>query len=275
MDDRVSAEKPEGLNTRWAGQEYRYLEVTESTNDDCIRFLQEGASHGITVVAGAQTGGKGRRGRRWDSPPGDAVYMTIGLKPDFSPEKASMLTLVTALAVCKAAEETVRLAGVKSEETMFRIKWPNDIVLGGRKVCGILTEMRAGAGRIEQIVIGIGINVNCRSFPEEIKETATSLWQVTGVEIAREEFICRVLEQFEYYYEKFAEKCDMSTIMGEYVEKLVNVGKEVRVLNPQGEYTAVALGINEQGELLVKKEDGTITPVYAGEVSVRGIYGYV
>ncbi len=263
------------MHTKWAGQDYRYFEVTGSTNDDCIRLLQERAPHGIVVAAGAQTDGKGRRGRTWDSPPGEAVYMSIGLKPDFSPEKASMLTLVMALAVCRAVEDAVELAGVNSEEKLFEIKWPNDIVCGGKKVCGILTEMRACTGKIEQVVIGVGINVNCRSFAEEISRTATSLWQVTGTEFACEDLIGRVLEQFEHYYEKFVTKCDMSTIMGEYVEKLVNKGKEVRVLDPHGEYTAVALGINEQGELLVKKEDGTIASVYAGEVSVRGIYGYV
>lgn len=275
MNDRTSANYPKDFRTKWAGQDYRYFEVTGSTNDDCIRFLQEGAPHGTVVVSGAQTAGKGRRGRVWDSPPGEAVYMSVGLKPDFSPEKASMLTLVMALAVCRAIEDVAGDFALAGEGEKFQIKWPNDIVCGGKKVCGILTEMRACAGKIEQVVIGVGINVNCRSFAEEISRTATSLWQVAGTEFACEDLIGRVLEQFEHYYEKFAEKCDMSTIMGEYVEKLVNVEKEVRVLDPRGEYTAVALGINEQGELLVKKEDGTVDAVYAGEVSVRGIYGYV
>lgn len=256
------------LHTKWAGKEYRYLEETGSTNDDCVRFLKEGAEHGVVVVAGQQNTGKGRRGRNWSSPPGESVYMTLGLKPDFAPDKASMLTLVMALSVVRAIEQ------VCPEEEAF-IKWPNDIVMGGRKVCGILTEMHLAGDRIDCVVIGVGINVNSRAFASELAQTATSLFLESGQMYDCDSMIASILESFEWYYERFVEKCDMSAIMGEYVEKMINKDKEVRVLDPRGEFTAIARSINEKGELLVEKEDGTTEAVYAGEVSVRGIYGYV
>ncbi len=255
-------------DTKWAGRDFRYLEVTDSTNDDCVRFMQEGAATGIVVVAGQQLGGKGRRGRSWSSPPGESIYMTLGLKPDFTPDKASMLTLVMALAVVRAIRK------VSGAEDAF-IKWPNDIVMGGRKVCGILTEMHLDGEQIDCVVIGVGINVNSREFVPELAQTATSLFMESGQTYDCDTIITSVLESFEWYYEKFVEKCDMSTMMGEYVEKMINKDREVRVLDPRGEFTAIARCINEKGELLVEKEDGTTEAVYAGEVSVRGIYGYV
>jgi len=256
------------LHTKWAGCEYHYAEVTGSTNDDCRNLLKEGAAHGVVAVAGSQTNGRGRRGRNWNSPADESVYMSIGLKPEFSPDRASMLTLVMALAVSRAIEK------VSGLNTAF-IKWPNDIVIGGRKVCGILTEMHLDGNKIEDVIIGVGINLGGSEFPEEIEQTATSLVSECGRTISRETLVKAVLECFEMYVEKFVEKCDMSTIMAEYVEKMVNMDREVRVLDPQGEYTGTARGINEMGELLVEKEDGTTVVVYAGEVSVRGIYGYV
>lgn len=256
------------LRTKWVGKDYRYFEETGSTNDDCARFMKDGASHGLVVVAGSQSAGKGRRGRSWSSPADESVYMSIGLMPDISPDKASMLTLVMALAVTRAVEE---MTGI---DTAY-IKWPNDIVMRGRKVCGILTEMHLAANQMESVVIGVGINVAGREFESELAKTATSLWIECGQKMNRESLIEKVLEHFEAYYEKFVEKCDMSTIMGEYVDRMINKDREVRVLDPLGEYTAIARGINEMGELLVEKEDGTIEAVYAGEVSVRGIYGYV
>lgn len=256
------------FHTKWAGKDYRYFEKTGSTNDDCARFLKEGAEHGLVVVAGSQSAGKGRRGRNWDSPPGESVYMSIGLKPEIPADKASMLTLVAALAVCRAIEE------VSGLDKAF-IKWPNDIVIGGRKVCGILTELHLDEAGKPSMVVGIGINVNNRHFVSELAGAATSLFAELQQNVDCEKLIAKTLEYFEEYYERFVRKCDMSTMMGEYVEKLVNKDKNVLVLDPHGEYTGVARGINEVGELLVEKEDGTIAAVYAGEVSVRGIYGYV
>ena len=198
--------------------------------------------------------------------------MSIGMKPDFAPERASMLTLVMALAVCRAIEDVAAEIG---DSVDIGIKWPNDIVVQGSKVCGILTEMHLTGNKIQHVVIGVGMNVGRNDFEEDIRDVASSLFGDCAGEECKEALIVGVLKYFESYYQKFAEKCDMSAMMVEYIDKLVNKDREVTVLDPQGEYRGTALGIDEMGQLLVRKEDGTIEAVYAGEVSVRGIYGYV
>ena len=178
-----------------------------------------------------------------------------------------MLTLVMALAVCDG------IAGVTGQET--GIKWPNDVVLHQKKICGILTEMSAEPDYINHVIIGVGINVNQTEFPEEIAKTATSFCIEMGQTVQRASVIAAVMSYFEMYYEKFIQAGDLSAILEEYNDRLVNRNAQVRVLDPKGEFSGTALGINKSGELLVKKEDGSVAEVYAGEVSVRGIYGYV
>lgn len=155
------------------------------------------------------------------------------------------------------------------------IKWPNDIVVNGKKICGILTEMSIEHDYVKYIVIGVGINVNMGELPEEIRESATSLFLESGREITRAELLQEVLQNFENNYNKFAQTYDLTGIINEYNEFLVNRGKEVRVLDPKGEFEGVAIGVNTVGELQVQTKDGKVTNVYAGEVSVRGLYGYV
>ena len=178
-----------------------------------------------------------------------------------------MLTLVMGMAVTRAVNELYSLN--------CQIKWPNDVVWEGKKICGILVEMSAEMNAIHYLVIGCGINANMTEFTEELKEKAISLRMITGAEVDRAQIIQRSLEWLEKYYQKFEETSDMSGLMEEYNQMLVNRGSEVCVLDPCGEYRGRALGINDAGELLVEKEDGTTENVYAGEVSVRGVYGYV
>ena len=258
------------LSTRWAGRTLYYLPVTGSTNIEAKRYAEAGAPHGTTVVANMQTAGKGRRGKTWQSPEGSAIYMTIMLKPDFLPDKASMLTLVMALSVADAIEETT---GLQSG-----IKWPNDIVVNHKKVCGILTEMNAESDYIQYVVIGVGINVNNASseeFPEAIRQMATSLKIESGMQIFRAALLERVLAHFEKNYDTFVSTLDLTLLKEAYEKRLLNLNAEVKVLDPKGEYEGIARGINEIGELLIEKEEGEIVPVYAGEVSVRGLYGYI
>lgn len=260
------------LHTKWAGRKLYYLESTGSTNTDAKRLAEEGEPHGTTIVANMQTAGRGRRGRTWQSPAGANTYFTILLKPDFSPDKASMLTLVMALSVAEAIEE---ITGLKAD-----IKWPNDIVVHKKKVVGMLTEMSTTPemDEIQYVVIGVGTNVNYDSpedFPEELRPTATSLRMEAGHLINRAALTERVLARFEVNYEKFEETLDLSGLMDSYEKHLINVGAQVRVLDPAGEYTGISRGINAVGELLVEKENGETINVYAGEVSVRGLYGYV
>lgn len=260
------------LHTKWAGRKLYYADATGSTNTDAKRYAEEGDPHGTTVVADMQTAGKGRRGRKWQSPSGINTYFTILLKPSFTPDKASMLTLVMALSVAEAIEEITEL---KAD-----IKWPNDIVVNKRKVVGMLTEMSTTPemDEIQYVVVGVGVNVNNSSaeeFPEEIRQTATSLKIESGQQINRAILLEHILARFEHNYEKFERTLDLSELIVDYQKHLVNVDAQVRVLDPAGEYTGISRGINKTGELIVEKEDGGVVNVYAGEVSVRGLYGYV
>ena len=253
-------------NTTWAGQEIYYYDVTDSTNIRAKELAEEGHPGGTLVVADRQEAGRGRRGRSWDSPPGTGIFMTLLLKPEMNPNHASMLTLVAAMAVARAIS--------KCANTEALIKWPNDIVIGGKKICGILTEMSAQFDFINHIVIGIGINVHNEHFPEEIAETAGSIFLQTGKRIRRAELIEQILEQFEHYYAIFMETEDLSGLVKEYNSILVNMNKSVRVLDPKEPFEGKAMGITKKGELIVDTWESR-KMVSSGEVSVRGLYGYV
>jgi len=189
------------------------------------------------------------------------------MRPSFGPSQASMLTLVAGMAVVKGVQKATGLNAM--------IKWPNDAVVNGKKICGILTEMSTEEDTIRYVVVGIGINVNAREFPEEIRDKATSLKLELGRSVKRSEVIQAVAESFEEYYAVYEKTCDMSGLQAAYNEMLANMDKEVCVLDPRGEYRGKALGIDEEGCLLVEKENGELIHVLSGEVSVRGIYGYV
>lgn len=255
------------MNTTWAGKKVVYYDETDSTNNQAKAYGEKGEAHGTLFVADMQAAGKGRRGRVWVSPAGSSIYMTILLHPDVLPTKAPQLTLVMAMAV---AEGIRKVTGLET-----KIKWPNDIIVNGRKVCGILTEMSTEIDYINYVVIGDGINVNQETFPEEIRDTATSLKIETGSSVRRSVLIATIMECFEQFYEVFMTTEDLSGLQERYNAMLVNLGREVRVLEPGNEYEAHALGINRTGELIVRTPDGQEKEIYAGEVSVRGVYGYV
>lgn len=255
------------MNTTWAGKKVVYYDETDSTNNQAKAYGEKGEAHGTLFVADMQASGKGRRGRVWVSPAGSSIYMTILLHPDVLPTKAPQLTLVMAMAV---AEGIRKVTGLET-----KIKWPNDIIVHGRKVCGILTEMSTEIDYINYVVIGVGINVNQETFPEEIRDTATSLKIETGSSVRRSVLIATIMECFEQFYEVFMTTEDLSGLQERYNAMLVNLGREVRVLEPGNEYEAHALGINRTGELIVRTVDGQEKEIYAGEVSVRGVYGYV
>lgn len=254
-----------------------HFETIDSTNKKAAELAREGAAHGTLITADAQKAGMGRRGRNWSSEKDAGIYMSMLLRPEIGADKASMITLVAALAVerviAKVCEDVV-----KKEATVVtdlpRIKWPNDIVLNKKKICGILTEMALNGTEIDYVIIGIGINVNNKDFPEEISDTASSLFLELGKEIDREMLITEVWKQFAVYYELFMQTGDLSLLREEYEAVLINKGKKVKVLDPLGEYVGIAKGITNTGELIVDTE-GNLRYVSGGEVSVRGIYGYV
>ena len=266
-DLMTEAEIKSLMHTEWVAKEVLYFDTIDSTNTKAQELAEKGYPSGTLVVADKQESGKGRRGRSWVSPSGTGIFMTLMIKPDINPNNASMLTLVAALAVAKA------ITSVTGEEAL--IKWPNDIVVNSKKVCGILTEMNAQFDYINHIVVGIGINVHNESFPEEISQMASSLMiEAGGKRFHRAQIIAETMSYFEQYYDTFLKTQDLSALVWEYDELLVNRNKSVRVLDPKEPFDGKAMGITPKGELIVDTWESRKL-VSSGEVSVRGIYGYV
>lgn len=251
----------ENINTKYLAKKVIFMPTVDSTNEECKRLAAGGEKEGTLVIAEEQTGGKGRRGRPWKSEKGGGIWMSIILRPQISPWNVSSITLAAGLAVSKAVKDITELeAG---------IKWPNDIYINGKKVCGILTEMSAQIQQVDFAVVGIGINANTQYFPSELENIACSLYTETNVKFERNKIIASVWENFEKLYDVFKEK-GFGAIKKEYEENCVNIGKRVRIIAEDG-YEAEAVGINDSGELLVKTDSGEIKTVFSGEVSIRNI----
>lgn len=280
------------LTTKWAGRNFCFREEVVSTNVTAGELGNSGAAHGTLVAADKQTGGRGRRGRTWESPAGKNLYFSLLLRPEFGLEKVSMLTLVMAHSVARAIEATVMQSGgaicpanKSAEHNMADvgkvgnirtgIKWPNDILVHGKKVCGILTELKADKGKVQHVVIGVGINVKPQIFEGELADKASSLEQECHAEISRSLLLKNIMEYFEEDYETFAAAGSLQPFLEEYHSRLLNKGAQVRVLDPKEPFEGIAEGITETGELIVERLDGSLMHVYAGEVSIRGLQGYV
>ncbi len=252
--------------TEWLGNRIYYEAEIDSTNTKAMKLAEEGAPHGTIVVTDHQKHGRGRRGRTWESPAGEAIAMTFLLRPKIDPNNASMLTLIAAMAVARGIEDET---GLKAG-----IKWPNDVIINRKKVSGILTEMSAQADYVNHIVVGIGINVHIDEFPEELKNIATSILLELGIKINRAALIERICEYFEAYFEVFLQTEDLSAISKQYDAYMVNRNQPVKVLDSKDTYEGTARGITTRGELLVDTWESRRL-VSSGEVSVRGIYDYI
>ncbi|MBO5088084.1 MAG: biotin--[acetyl-CoA-carboxylase] ligase [Lachnospiraceae bacterium] len=253
------------LKTSWLGKNIIYEEIMESTNKYAKKLGEENVTNGTVVVTKKQTAGRGRRGRNWISPEGNC-YFSLLLKPSIQTEHASRLTLVSALALAEAIKN---VAGLETQ-----IKWPNDVVVDGKKLCGILTESSIDVDGLKYVVIGIGINVNQKKFDPEIDSMATSISLQLGQDVECAHMIAEFLNCFEMYFSIFIQTEDLSMLLSQYNALLVNKNREVRIVD-QSERVGVAIGINDVGELLVRNNAGVVESVNAGEVSVRGLYGYV
>lgn len=252
-----------GLSTRTLGRNIVSLEVIDSTNEEAKRQGAAGAPDGTLCVAEQQTGGKGRLGRTWASPPGSGVWMSLLLRPQLAPQEATQLTLIVGLSVCRAIR---RLTGCEA-----MIKWPNDIVIGRKKVCGILTELAADMEQIHYVVVGIGINANLSEFPGELQKKATSLFLETGHKIDRAALVRAVLEEFEANYDRFLTDLTADFITP-YEALCVSLNRQVSVIRGGREITGQSIGLTKAGELLIRTEDGTTLEIGSGEVTVQGIY---
>lgn len=253
------------INKGWMGRHMVKLDVVDSTNL-YVKNYEEKLQTGTVVIAKAQTAGRGRLSRGWSSPNGEGIWMSYILRPDIEPSACGGLTLVTALALTKVLK---RLSGLN-----LQIKWPNDIVCNGKKLAGILTELSLKDMKTDYVVVGIGVNVSTTKFPDDISRMATSLKLEGAVCEDIDLIVKEFCEEFEKCYEAYMATGDMKLLKEEYQQLLVNIGREVCILKDDKEFIAEAIGINDEGELLVKKES-EITTIRAGEVSVRGIYGYV
>lgn len=247
------------LNTKFIGQTIKYIPELDSTNNEAKRNTH--FPDGTLFLTDMQTGGKGRLGREWLSEPGTGIYMSLLLFPNLPAEEISQITLIAGIAVCRALGNN------------SRIKWPNDIVIASKKICGILTESITANDGMSSVICGIGINVNSSSFPEELSDKATSLFMETGKKYSREKKIANVLNEFEMLYEQFINS-GFTSLADEYRSFCATLNHEVCAVYQNKTITGTAVDIDELGGLIIKTEDNIIT-VTAGEVSVRGMFGYV
>jgi len=258
IPDRLTAlELRPLLGTHDLGQELHCFDEVVSTNDVAKQLAEEGADHGEVVIADRQTAGRGRRGRPWASPPGRNVYFSAVLRPDLPPQRAAELTLVAAVALCHA----VRRAGVDAG-----IKWPNDLVVKGKKLCGILTEMAADPDRVQWVVLGVGINLNAAAadLPEELRGSATSLAIERGQPVPRALFAAAALTLLEEWLDLHAER-GFAPIRDEWRSLSDTLGRPVRVATDGREIEGIAEDLDASGALLIRVGD-RLEAVHSGDV---------
>lgn len=259
-DRLLPAEITSGLNTIWLGQEIVYYPEVDSTNEIARRLAQQGAAEGTLVVAERQTKGKGRLGRAWISPVGEGLWFSFILRPKMLPVEAPRTTLIAAVAVARALRRETGLN--------IRIKWPNDLLLDGKKITGILTEMNSEIGRINYLVVGIGINVrlNLESIPPEIKAVATSLDAHLKQAVPRLVLLRRCLEELEKYYELW-QRGQFPDILDEWKQLSATLGNQVQIKLPEETIEGFAEEVELDGSLRLRLADGSVYLVIAGDVS--------
>lgn len=261
-DFLLPTEIQEGLKTKFIGKNIHYFKQIDSTNEQAKKFASRGAAEGTLLIAEKQTRGKGRLGRRWVSPPG-GIWMSVILKPNFSPQEAPVVTMVATVAVAEAIKE---VTGVEA-----KIKWPNDVVIEInknriiRKVCGILTEMGAEVDRINYLVVGIGINVNNR-LPKELSHTACSLNELAG-KVSRTLLTRRVLQKVEYYYSLMLEK-GADVIIKECRRLSTILGRMIKVTTAEEVIAGKAIDIDNKGSLILQLKNKTKKEIFAGEITL-------
>ena len=246
-----------------------HFNTIDSTSNKAKQMAYQGAAEGTVVISEEQTGGRGRLGRQWMSPKGTGIWMSIILKPQIEPQEATKITQVAAAAVALAIRN---LTGCKPG-----IKWPNDVILGGKKVCGILTEMGGELNSVNYVIVGIGINVNMhnKDFPEDLLETATSLMEFCGKTFSRKLLVINILREFEELYLDFTINNNINKSVSICRDLSVTLGNQVKIIQRGNEMLGEALDITENGELIIKNSEGKIQNIMSGEVSVRGIQGYI
>jgi len=256
--------------TNTVGSRLLCFDTIDSTNTYARQTALEGAEDGTVVIADSQTAGRGRMGRSFQSPRGKGIYLSVLFRPDLPPERMMSVTALAGLAVCGAVE---RVCGVRPG-----LKWPNDPVLGNRKLCGVLTEMalEGETGRVRHLVVGVGINVHHgqNDFQDEVAQIATSLRMELGKPVSRPHLAAVLLEELDRMYQALLSG-DLTEQLAAYRKDCVNLGKQVQLIGGEERETVTAVDVDENFGLVVRTADGTERTVRSGEVSVRGLYGYV
>lgn len=252
------------LKTKFIGKNIIHFETIDSTNTYSKSIAMK-EPEGTVVISEEQTKGRGRLGRIWDSKAHEGIWMSIILKPDILPYKSTFLTIIAGASIAKALNDL----GIK-----VGIKWPNDIILNGKKLCGILTELSAEIERINYIVLGIGMNVKNKDFPSDIENIATSLYK-EGYEISRVDIVRCILCELEKNYIRYIVDGDKKSIIDIYKKYSVVLNKNIYIIKNEEKELVNCIDINLDGNLIVKRSDGSIDEIISGEVSVRGENGYV
>ena len=254
------------LRSKVIGRPLEVVGEVGSTNDRVMAAGRDGTPEGLAVIADRQTAGRGRLGRPWASLAGVGLYTSILLRPAVPASQAPLLTLVAGLAVAEAIEGVAGLAP--------RLKWPNDLLVDGKKVAGILTETASLESRVSYVVVGIGINVrhDAQDLPEELRTTATSLRLATGREISRGELAAEIYNRLDWWYREFSDgRCQIILARGR--ERSAILGSSVDVLAGDERWSGLAVDLDADGSLLVREQGGTLRRVVAGDVSIRMISG--
>lgn len=249
------------LAGKFIGHSLHYYEEVGSTNDEAFRLGARGASEGTALIAECQSAGRGRMRRTWHSPPGANIYTSVILRPRFEPERAPQISLAAGVAVAETLDHYC-------PGKVF-LKWPNDAQIGGKKVCGILTQMKTAAGVIDFVVVGIGVNVNCNleKFPEDIRTMATSLSAETGREASRLELIILLYENLAKCYRELAQN-GFAPLRKKWLERTAMIGKPVSVLFGNETVSGVAADLDEDGSLVIQTDGNKKVKVAAGDATV-------
>ena len=251
-----------GLSTKVFGKKnIIYLNETDSTNKRAKELAAQGAPEGVLVIAEKQTSGRGRRGRSWFSPPGDGIYFSLILRPVISPSETPKITLMTAVVL---AETLISLMKLK-----LRIKWPNDILVNGKKLAGILTEISTEMDAVNYIIVGLGLNVNTlfEKIPQDIKENATSILIETGKPFPRIKLIQHYLKLYEKYYDMFKNN-DFEPIMKRWKELADIIGKQIRVDVIGKTHIGKVVDVDNDGVLILKDNQGVLQRIFSGDVTL-------
>lgn len=250
------------LQTKWLGRTLCYEKCVDSTNGIAKKLARQGANHGLLVIADEQNAGKGRIGRSWFSPKGKGLWFSVLLRPKFLPKDASKCTLIAAVAVAKAINN---VCGITVE-----IKWPNDILFDGKKIVGILSEMSAELGKLNFVIIGVGIDtdVDRDDYPDDIRNIAVSLHSVANKEFSREQLLAQVMYEMEKVIVE-AEQHGFVNIFNEWRKLSCTLNKRVKVIGIGESYYGQALDIDKNGMLVVQLDNGVKEIVMAGDISIR------